>query len=108
MRLGVVVVRLEAFALARSTKALRRPARPLSSVALWGKWLVWCRVAPSPLHCLLSLGCLGERAARCFVAQGVPVERGVADWEVTGSRTHAWEWQAHACVASRLPRAEQA
>ena len=24
------------------------------------------------------------------------------------ARTHAWEWQAHACVASRLPRAEQA
>jgi hypothetical protein len=21
---------------------------------------------------------------------------------------HAWEWQVHACVASRLPRAEQA
>jgi hypothetical protein len=48
------------------------------------------------------------RAARCVIAQGVPVERGVADWEVTGSHTHAWEWQAHACVASRLPRAEQA
>jgi hypothetical protein len=43
----------------------------------------------------------GVRAARCFVAQGVPVERGVADWEVTRSHTHAWEWQAHACVTSR-------
>jgi hypothetical protein len=44
--------------------------------------------------CLLALSCLGVRAARCVVAQGVPVERGVADWEVTGSHTHAWEWQA--------------
>jgi hypothetical protein len=55
-------------------------------------------------NCLLFIApsCLGVRAARCVVAQGAPVERGAADWEVTGSHTHAWEWQAHACVASRL------
>jgi hypothetical protein len=41
----------------------------------------------------LALGCLGVRAASCVVvvARGVPVERGVVDWEVTGSHTHAWE-----------------
>jgi hypothetical protein len=27
---------------------------------------------------------------------------------VTGPHTHAWEWQARACVASRLPRAGKA
>jgi hypothetical protein len=46
----------------------------------------------------IALSCLGVRAARCVAAQGVPVERGVTDWEVTGSHTHAWEWQALACL----------
>jgi hypothetical protein len=62
----------------------------------------------SVVYCLLALSCLGVRAALCVVAQCVPVVRGVAVWEVTGSLTRAWEWQAHAWVASRLPRAEQA
>ena len=50
---------------------------PSSSILLW-----------SVVYCLLALGCLGVRAA-CCVDQGVPVERGAADWEVTGSHTHA-------------------
>jgi hypothetical protein len=58
--------------------------------------------------CLLARSCLGAARPRCLVAQGVPLSEGNREtgshW---GSHTHAWEWQAHACVASRLPRAEQ-
>jgi hypothetical protein len=60
----------------------------------------------SIVSCLLAPSCLGVRAARCFVAQGVPLKR-CASLGVTGPHTHAWE-SCHACVASRLPRAEQA
>jgi hypothetical protein len=57
---------------------------------------VYCLLSVAPVEitvaccCLLALSCLGVRATRCVVAQGVPVERGAADWEVTGSHTHAW------------------
>jgi hypothetical protein len=35
----------------------------------------------------------GARAARCVVAQGAPVERGVADWEVVSLTPSAWPLQ---------------
>jgi hypothetical protein len=42
------------------------------------------------LYCLLALSCLGVRAARCVVAQGVPLSEGDRE---TGSH-----WVAHACM----------
>jgi hypothetical protein len=48
-----------------------------------------------------------RRALRCSPRSSTRA-KGIARREIAGSHTHAWEWQAHACVASRLPRAEQA
>jgi hypothetical protein len=43
---------------------------------------------------------------RCYGL--VSVGAGIASFEkALDPHTHAWQWQAHACVASRLPRAEQ-
>ena len=41
------------------------------------------------------------RASGCWVvAPGAPLKRGLTSPGVTGPHTHAWRWQAHACVAN--------
>jgi hypothetical protein len=70
------------------------------------------RSTESIVYCLLARSCLG---AKGLSSAGFDDSRrtstrakGIARREVTGPHTHAWKWQDHACVASRLPRAEQA
>jgi hypothetical protein len=47
-----------------------------------------------------------RRALRCSPRSSTRA-KGIARREVAGPYTRAWKWQAHACGASRLPRAEQ-